>query len=202
MIWSVYLGTLFLLFYHLYNVNFLQGCRTRRLSFPKYYANTKDVFSHQGPMNVCRHWRFLQYSSVGSKNRDLGEEWGMENLGLGDDCISENNKRVKHLRKQLLLTCKRLCWSPSQEKGPRYMNVCFPWMCSLLRCSRICSRREDNKFSEKGQIVNTLGFASHVLSLMNLLFFLQTFKNMKIISSLKIVWTRLSLSAIVCQPLI
>ena len=86
---------------------------------------------------------------------------------------------------------QRLCWSPSQEKGPHYMNVCLPWMCSLLRCSRICSRREDNKLSEKGQIVNTLGFASHVLSLMNLLCFLQTFKNMKIIPSLKIVWTRL-----------
>ena len=86
----------------------------------------------------------------------------MESLGLGDDCISENNKRVKHLRKQLLLTCKRLCWPPSQEKGPHCMNVCFPWMCSSLICSRICSRRGDNKHSEKGQIVNTLGFASHV----------------------------------------
>lgn len=161
----------------------------------------KTSFPLQGPMNVCRHWRFLQYSFVGSKNRGLGEEWGMESLGLGDDCISENNKRVKHLRKQLLLTCKRLCWPPSQEKGPYCMNVCFPWLGSLLRCSRICCRRGDNRLSEKGQIVNTLGFASHVLSLMNLLCFLQTFKNIKIISSL-IVWTRLSLSAIVCQPLI
>ena len=142
MIWSVYLGTLFLLFYHLYNVNFLQGCRTRRLSFPKYYANTKDIFSRQGPMNVCRHWRFLQYSSVRSKNRDLGEEWGTESLELGDDCISENNKRVKHLRKQLLLTCKGFARPLAKRK------VLIIWMCAFHGCV-LCSDAQGFALEEK-----------------------------------------------------
>lgn len=60
---------------------------------------------------------------------------------------------VKLPRKQLLPACKRLCWSPSQEEEAIGPSVCeyhcidvrVPWTCSLLRCSRVCSRRDVNK---------------------------------------------------------
>lgn len=50
------------------------------------------------------------------------------------------------------------------------------WMCAFHGCG-LCSDVQGfalgvNKPSEKGQIVNTLGLASHILSLLNLLCFL------------------------------
>ena len=41
----------------------------------------RKPFPPRGPMNVCKLWRFPQYSFVMSKSRDLGEEWGTAGPG-------------------------------------------------------------------------------------------------------------------------